>query len=103
MSFCTPRRNSIVYMPSSDHNSMWFYYATGMGLPFTTAGMSHWRMLIKIAGSGVVLMNNALVERPQYPWRYANRTEAELRNCSAYVCERITRKRADTNASETMW
>jgi hypothetical protein len=39
----------------------------------------------------------------QYPWRYANRTEPELRNCSAYVCERITRKRADTNASETMW
>ena len=36
-------------------------------------------------------------------WRYANRTEPELRNCSASVCERITRKRADTNASETMW
>jgi hypothetical protein len=60
-------------------------------------------MLTKIAGSGVVLMNNALVERPQYRWRYANRTEPELRNGSAYVCERITRKRADTNASETMW
>ena len=90
-------------MLSSDHDSMWFCYAIGMGLPFTTAGMSHWRMLIKIAGSGVVLMNNALVERPEYPWRYANRTEPELRNCSAYVCERITRKRADTNASETMW
>jgi hypothetical protein len=28
---------------------------------------------------------------------------AELRNCSAYVCERITRERADTNALETMW
>ena len=27
----------------------------------------------------------------------------ELRNCSAYVCERIARKRAHTNASETMW
>jgi hypothetical protein len=26
---------------------------------------------------------------------------AELRNCSA--CERITRERADKNASETMW
>jgi hypothetical protein len=48
-------------------------------------------------------MNNALVERPQYPWRYANRTAPELRNCSAYVCERITRERADKNASETMW
>jgi hypothetical protein len=47
-------------------------------------------------------MNNALVERPQYPWRYANRTGPELGN-SAYVCERITRERADTNASETMW
>jgi hypothetical protein len=28
---------------------------------------------------------------------------AELRNCSAYVCERIARKRAHTNASERMW
>ena len=57
----------------------------------------------KDCGIWLVLMNNAMVERPQYPWRYANRTEPELRNCSAYACERITRKRADTNASETMW
>ena len=28
---------------------------------------------------------------------------AEPRSCSAYVCERITRERADTNASEAMW
>jgi hypothetical protein len=47
-------------------------------------------------------MNNALIERSQYLWRYANRTEPETRNCSAYVCEWITRKRADTNAVETM-
>jgi hypothetical protein len=48
-------------------------------------------------------MNKALVERPLYPWRYVNRTKPKLRNCSAYVGERITRERADTNASETMW
>src|SRR6266702_7143503 len=48
MSFCTPRRNSIVCMPSSDHNSTWFCYATGMGLRFTTAGMSQLQMLIKL-------------------------------------------------------
>jgi hypothetical protein len=46
-------------------------------------------------------MNNALVERPQRPWRYANRTEPETRNYSAHVCEWITRKRADTTL-ETM-
>ena len=28
---------------------------------------------------------------------------AELRNRSAYVCERITRDRADRNASEKLW
>jgi hypothetical protein len=42
----------IVYMPSSDHNSMWFCYATVMGLRFTTAGRIQWRMPIKILGSG---------------------------------------------------
>jgi len=45
-------RNSIVYTPSSDHNSMWFCYATRMALRFTIAGMNQWRMLIKTAGSG---------------------------------------------------
>ncbi len=28
---------------------------------------------------------------------------AELRNCLTYIREWITRERADTNASETMW
>ena len=48
-------------------------------------------------------MNKALVERPLDPWHYANRTELELRTGPVYVCERTTRERADSNASETMW
>ena len=43
----------------------------------------------------MVLMNDALALRES--------NGAELRNCSSYICERITRERADTNASETMW
>src|SRR6267154_3974238 len=31
---------------------MWFCYATGMGLPFTTAGMNHWQTLSNIGESG---------------------------------------------------
>ena len=95
-------RNSIVYKPSSDHNSMWFCYATGMGFAIHHRGDESLADAYKDCGIWLVLMNNAMVERPQFPWRYANRTEPEVRNCS-YVCERITRKRADTNASETMW
>ena len=40
-------------------------------------------------------MNKALVERLQDPWCCANRTEPELRNCSAYVRER-SRERGQT-------
>jgi hypothetical protein len=57
----------------------------------------------KQSGNYELLMNKALVERPLYPLRHANRTELELRNYAAQVGERITRERADTNASEPMW
>jgi len=37
-------------------------------------------------------MNDLLVESPQDSSSYANRMEPNSENCSAYVCERITRE-----------
>jgi transcriptional regulator with GAF, ATPase, and Fis domain len=46
MSFSMPRRNSIVYMPSSDRNSMWFCYATATGSRFAMTSEDSDRALI---------------------------------------------------------
>jgi hypothetical protein len=43
----------------------------------------------------IVPMNNPLVERPPRAPRSTRIERAELTNCSAYVCERITREGRD--------